>query len=141
MKNDDFLMHYASLYYDPVKAHEYYMKNRELKGRRSTSALSDEGKEIWSYTKNQIKAEKAERVEEEQNSRDQNITALRERASQTKEEISSKLKQLNEALSNSVSSRKEEIESSRDSEIAKIESRTAAEREGIEKKPRLKLKD
>ena len=28
----DILKHYASPYYDPVKAHEYYMKNRELKG-------------------------------------------------------------------------------------------------------------
>lgn len=24
--------HYASKYYDPVKAHEYYMKTRQLKG-------------------------------------------------------------------------------------------------------------
>ena len=45
-KVDDFLQHYASQYYDPVKAHEYYMRNRELKGRRSTSDLNDEGKEI-----------------------------------------------------------------------------------------------
>ena len=43
----DFLLHYASKYYDPVKAHEYYMKNRELKGRRSSSKLNDEGKEAW----------------------------------------------------------------------------------------------
>lgn len=26
------ILHYASPYYDPVKAHEYYMKHRELKG-------------------------------------------------------------------------------------------------------------
>ena len=25
------LQHYASPYYDPVKAHEYYMRTRELK--------------------------------------------------------------------------------------------------------------
>ena len=29
------LRHYASPYYDPQKAHEYYMRTRELKGRRS----------------------------------------------------------------------------------------------------------
>ena len=28
------LQHYASPYYDPVKAHEYYMRTRELKGRQ-----------------------------------------------------------------------------------------------------------
>ena len=34
------LQHYASPYYDPVKAHEYYMRTRELKGRRSTMKLT-----------------------------------------------------------------------------------------------------
>jgi len=52
------LRHYASPYYDPEKAHEYYMRTRELKGR-STTSLNDEGKKIWSYTKNNIKSEKA----------------------------------------------------------------------------------
>jgi len=54
MKVDDFLAHYASEYYDPVKAHEYYERTKHLKGRRSTSKLSSEGREIWNYTKNQI---------------------------------------------------------------------------------------
>lgn len=33
MPNDDEIYHYASKYYDSVKAHEYYMQRRELKGR------------------------------------------------------------------------------------------------------------
>lgn len=41
---DNNLQHYASPYYDPQKAHEYYMRTRELKGRRSATKLSDEGK-------------------------------------------------------------------------------------------------
>ena len=53
------LRHYASPYYDPQKAHEYYMRTRELKGR-STTSLNDEGKKIWSYTKNNIKSEKGQ---------------------------------------------------------------------------------
>lgn len=35
MPKDDEIYHYASKYYDPVKAHEYYMQRRELKGRVS----------------------------------------------------------------------------------------------------------
>lgn len=35
MQNDDEIYHYASKYYDPVKAHEYYMQRRVLKGRAS----------------------------------------------------------------------------------------------------------
>ena len=41
------LRHYASPYYDPQKAHEYYMRTRELKGR-STTSLNDDG--TVSYT-------------------------------------------------------------------------------------------
>lgn len=59
---DNNLQHYASPYYDPQKAHEYYMRTRELKGRRSATKLSDEGKKVWSYTKNEIKAEKRPRL-------------------------------------------------------------------------------
>lgn len=42
--SDKYLIHYASEYYDPVKAHEYYMKHRHLKGR-TTSGLNEEGKQ------------------------------------------------------------------------------------------------
>ena len=66
------LRHYASPYYDPQKAHEYYMRTRELKGR-STTSLNDEGKKIWSYTKNNIKSEKTAKVKEEQEKRDQRL--------------------------------------------------------------------
>lgn len=37
MPNDDEIYHYASKYYDPVKAHEYYMRRRVLKGRVSSA--------------------------------------------------------------------------------------------------------
>lgn len=40
-EEDEPLEHaYASKYYDPVKAHEYYMKNRELKGRKKAVAVT-----------------------------------------------------------------------------------------------------
>lgn len=65
----DFLCHYASPYYDPVKAHEYYMKNRELKGRStSTAGLNSEGKIAASYVKNQITTEHKEKQKELQSS-------------------------------------------------------------------------
>lgn len=84
MDIDELLQHYASPYYDPVKAHEYYMRTRELKGRRSTTKLNDEGKEIWAYTKNEITSEKKEKVKEEQEKREQKIAELRADLSQIK---------------------------------------------------------
>lgn len=56
--SDLYLIHYASKYYDPVKAHEYYMRTRELKGRRSTSGLNEEGRSAAEYIKNQVYAER-----------------------------------------------------------------------------------
>ena len=85
------LRHYASPYYDPVKAHEYYMRTRELKGR-STSSLNDEGKKVWSYTKNNIKSEKVAKVKEEQEKRALKIKQLRAKAEATREQITSKLR-------------------------------------------------
>ena len=35
MPYDDEIYHYSSEYYDPIKAHEYYMQRRVLKGRAS----------------------------------------------------------------------------------------------------------
>ena len=54
MPNDFELMHYASEQYDPVKAREYYLKNRKLKGRRSSAGMSDKQRQGWDYTKNQV---------------------------------------------------------------------------------------
>lgn len=53
-------MAYKSKYYDPVKAHEYYMKHRQLKGRKkrtSTADLSEAGKIAAKEVKEQLQAE------------------------------------------------------------------------------------
>lgn len=88
------LKHYASPYYDPVKAHEYYEKNKELKGRRSTSKLNDEGKEIWSYTKDQIKEQKKADIQAETDKKNSTIEQHRAEAKATRERISQRLKDL-----------------------------------------------
>ena len=127
------LRHYASPYYDPQKAHEYYMRTRELKGR-STTSLNDDGKKIWSYTKNNIKSEKTAKVKEEQEKRDQKITELREKAEATKEQISSRLKELNEALTQNASDRKKSIDTDKDSDLEEIEKESSSEKERIDNK-------
>ena len=52
----------ASVDYDPVKAHEYYMKHRKLKGRRrSTKGFSESQKEQYAYAKEQLKQQQKDR--------------------------------------------------------------------------------
>lgn len=57
--NDEYLMHYASKYYDPVKAHEYYEEHKKLKGRNSVT-LTDEGRSIAKSVKENINKEKTD---------------------------------------------------------------------------------
>ena len=62
-------MVYSSKYYDPVKAHEYYMKHRVLKGKKaSTATLNETGRKAADYVKNQISEEQKKSVEAENKS-------------------------------------------------------------------------
>ena len=46
--------------YDPQKAHEYYERTKQLKGRRSTRKFTQDQKEQWAYAKEQLSAEHKE---------------------------------------------------------------------------------
>lgn len=72
-----YLMHYASQYYDPVKAHEYYMRTRELKGRKSTKGLNEAGKNAAEYVKTQVDAERKQKLEEAKTNRNASLESAR----------------------------------------------------------------
>lgn len=84
---------YASKYYDPLKAHEYYMRTRELKGRRSTTQLNAEGKQVWRDTKANIQEEKKTVMSQARVEHNARMDALRQEASETRSRISEKLKE------------------------------------------------
>lgn len=69
-----YLIHYASEYYDPVKAHEYYEKHKKLKGRRSTSSLNEEGKYAAEYLKEQVNAKRDKAIEAEKINKENRIS-------------------------------------------------------------------
>lgn len=72
---EDYVMHYASPYYDPVKAHEYYEQHKKLKGRKSSSGLNEKGKEVWYGVKTNLAEEKSGKKERAAESRDEQISA------------------------------------------------------------------
>lgn len=80
----DALEHYASPYYDPVKAHEYYERTKQLKGRKSTSGLNTQGKEALTQVKANLKAEREARLKKAETKRD---TTLEKTESETKQKI------------------------------------------------------
>lgn len=132
----DYLKHYASPYYDPVKAHEYYMEHRKLKGR-PTSALSDEGKEVWKYTKENITEEKKGKIEEEKTSRDEKIKELRSRADETRERITEKLKELNTRLAEHAKAQREDIAEQKQRKIDAVSNISIPKNASAGKKARL----
>ena len=38
-KVEDVIQHFVSAYYDPVKAHDYYMRTRQLTGRKAEANI------------------------------------------------------------------------------------------------------
>ena len=127
-KLDDSLLHYASAYYDPEKAHEYYIKNRQLKGR-TTTGLSDEGKEVWTSTKANIDSEKKNRIKEYEQQKEIDIKNLRDNADKTRTEISDKLKKLSEALSAKYSSDSKNLSKEQKSELEAISNNDSLSKE------------
>ena len=77
-EDEDELQHYASPYYDPVKAHEYYLRTRKLKDRRSTANLNEEGKTAARYVREQLSNERKQKVESHREQTVSKIDSLRE---------------------------------------------------------------
>ena len=91
-------MAYASKYYDPVKAHEYYMKHRKLKCRRSTKGFTEQQKAMWTYGKDQIKAdEKAEKTQASADSKERKAL-ISQQAKEQREAISADAKEKRQAI-------------------------------------------
>lgn len=68
LQQSDYLEHYASPYYDPQKAHEYYERTKQLKSgpNTSTSHLNENGKKAAAYVKKQLDEEKSNRFSNDQ---------------------------------------------------------------------------
>ena len=121
---ENFLQHYASQYYDPVKAREYYLRTRELKGRQSTSNLkTDKKKEAWAYAKTQIKDAEKQANQNAAEAQKELILQLKENArirqAEVREELDKIISQLASKSKNARSKAerekaKQEIESIRD---------------------------
>lgn len=102
---------YASPYYDPVKAHEYYEQHKQLKGNRrstSTASLNEKGKKAALYVKSKIDEEhkseltkhqeevKVQREEAKNNTKAKVDAATKELKSKT-EAMKVRLKKMNPA--------------------------------------------
>lgn len=120
---------------DAIRANKYATSTES---NRSAARLNETGKEIWSYVKAQISERKKTDTAEKKEERDSAMERSREKAAQTRVEITEELKSLSEALSKStteskktnteqVQAKNEQIESQRNARIAALQNTTMPE--------------
>lgn len=123
---------YASKYYDPVKAHEYYEQHKQLKGKKSTSGLSAKGKEAAKYVKQQLTQEKKAKIAEHKNEMNAQIASLREQykalPKDQRKEVKGEIQGIIKELRNRHKTKKAEIKAEYDKkyeeELSKISGET-----------------
>lgn len=120
---ESFLAHYASPYYDPAKAREYYLRTRELKGKQSTAELTDNEKEVWSYTRNQIGEARKGDLKKASEDRKVVVDKARQFAQARREEISTKLKELFQSLTGEKDEANEELADQQERALAVLDER------------------
>lgn len=125
------ILHYASPYYDPVKAHEYYMKHRELKGRNSTAGLNDEGKAAASYVKEQLTTERKANKEDTTNQIDKLREQKKSNIAAHKAAMQRQIDQLRAKLSSMSSTDKQKNRARISASISALREQNAAERERL----------
>lgn len=109
-KADDFLQHYASQYYDPVKAHAYYLQKRELKPRSSSDLKTEKKKEAWDYAKTQIKDAEKQETQVAAEAQKALILQLKENARIRQAEVRDKLDKIISQLSKKTKSAQSTVE-------------------------------
>lgn len=132
LKDGKHISHYASEYYDPVKAHEYYERTKKLKGRTakraSTSTLNDRGKSAAQVVKENVNKKKTEEITRQKQVMQSKVSALydrlktvgRMRRGKERAKIEQEVKKLAEEFSAVQEKLKEKYEDIYDEELRKM---------------------
>lgn len=92
MEVDEFIAHYASEFYNPQKAHEYYLKTRKLKNKAAaTSFTNDNQKKAYAIAKDSIDSAKASDLAKNADTANQAMDSAHADAQAASERISAKL--------------------------------------------------
>lgn len=121
------LVHYASKYYDPVKAHEYYLRTRELKGRTSTGGLNDTGKEALTQVRAKLKEERDSTVKK---AKEDTVNQIIKNSSAMQSRIDS-LKKMFEGLGNQSADEQSSQKAHIKAQIAKLKAQNSEQRAAL----------
>ena len=143
---DDFtandLVH-ASQYYDPVKAHEYYIRTRELKGRQSRArgeGLNQRQKEGFAYSKSEIaKAQEAD-LEKAQKDFQEKIINFKNEAQAKVEEFTARVQEVLDSINSDYDNAIQGINNKQKQDIAIVDGKLKEELSKIALKKKEELK-
>lgn len=125
---ESFLAHYASEFYDPVKAHEYYLKTRELKGRKTGQGLRTQGqKEAFNYSSAQIDAAQKADEQKAQASVQEQVQKLQEAAQAKAQELQTKLQAVMERLKQGRADNLAKVDADEKKEVSDIRTKMQAD--------------
>lgn len=86
------LFHFASPNYDPVKAHQYYLRTRKLKGRQSTAGFTQKQKEGLAFVRANVAANKKKQLEKVSATEKSNVVQARQKADAIRASVAEKLR-------------------------------------------------
>jgi hypothetical protein len=117
---DKILLH-AETRYDPVKAHQYYERTKELKGRRLESGLkSDKQREGLQFVKSEVMKEKTAALDKARTDKTVAIAQLRTTAEQRREVIREKIRNIMKTLTNRAEGTRDKLSDSVQAQIDKL---------------------
>lgn len=123
----EYFAHYASEYYDPAKAREYYLRTRELKGRTAGNLKTENKKIGWQYAKNQIDAQKKTTLDTANAENNAAIEATRTAATAKRKEIAGQIKAFMQRLSEQATAERENLSTVQQAELERISSKAEAD--------------
>lgn len=134
MDNDEkFIAHEGKDYYDPVKAREYYLRTRELKGRRKSSDIKgDDKKQQWANSQKFLNAGKKKEQTAEALKYKDNVNKVRFLVAVRQKQLSAQIKQILEKVAEEAKKERESIAKERD---AKLENLAADVKKKLESLP------
>lgn len=125
LSEDEYLAHYASQYYDPKKAREYYLRTRELKGRNSSGDLkTGKKKEAWAVTRSNISNERKAEGDKARTDQQARLESLRKTALEARDRMVEKLQgliaDLKSGVEDDIAKKREELANKLESRLVRI---------------------
>lgn len=131
-----FLEHYASQYYDPVKAREYYLRTRELKGRSESNLKSEAKKEAWGYTKSKVGEAQNAELDAAAEAHKQAVESIRKMIGLMREAITQKLKEAMDKITQASEEEHARIAEKRAAKLEELAKETAKKIAAVPKVPK-----